>query len=294
MKPAVNFSNKVYSPQEAYELIDQATADVSKEYQAYTRFVLGEGRVDLLPRDNKMTGAYSSGDYLSGPVILHNFNGTLNSVYTIIHEAGHSIHSKMAIENQTFFNANYSIYLAEIASTFAERTLDDYLLNHVEDNETLKTLLEESVISTISTFYRQTLFADFEYQVHELVDKGEALNATTLSNIMKDLYKIYYDMDLDLEKSKRLVWAYIPHLTQYPFYVYQYSTCLAASLNIYETYSQDKQKGLDKLYKILKAGGSDYPDKILLESGIDLSKEETYLSVSNILEKTIDKLIELD
>ncbi len=289
----VHFSDEVFSVEKAYEIVDAASKKASDKYNYYLNLVLADGRVDLLPNENKLSGAYSASSYSAGPFILHNYDETLNGVYTLMHEAGHSIHTQLAIEEQTFFNSKYPIYLAEIASTFAERILDDYMLENSKNDQTKATLLEDSIISTIATFYRQTLFADFEYQTHALVDKNESLTSEKLSNIMKELYKTYYDIDLNNENSKRLVWAYVPHLINFPFYVYQYATCFAASLKIYQDYSLSKEQGLEKLEKILKAGGSNYPNEILLSADIDLTKEDTYLAVVQFLEQTFEKLIAL-
>ncbi len=207
-----------------------------------------------------------------------------------MHEAGHSIHSHLAAKHQTFFNSQYPIFLAEVASTFAECVLTDYLLENENDEDVKKTLVEENILGIIGTFYRQTLFADFEMQAHDIVDSGKSLTSDMLCDIMQNLYLEYYDIDLNTESAKKLVWAYIPHLINTPFYVYQYSTCIAASFAIFSEYSKSKEKGIEILFNILKKGGSDFPNDILLENNIDLSKKKTYEAVVEILSKQFNEI----
>ncbi len=286
----VNYTDKKYSYEEGKDLVLTAAASASKEYRDLVEYVLQDGWIDVFPDENKITGAYSWGSYNTHPIILHNYDDSLNAVYTLIHEAGHSIHTHLASKNQTFYNASYPIFLAEIPSTFAECILSDYLLKNESDEQVKKVLLEQAVINIIGTYFRQTLFADFEYQTHKLVEEGKTLTSDVLCDIMNSLYKEYYDMELSKEELKKFVWAYIPHLIKTPFYVYQYSTCLTASLALYNKYVNNKEEGLNALFDILKKGGSDYPNKILTEAGIDLSKDETYDAVGIYLKDLIDNL----
>lgn len=283
-------TDKQYPYEDGYNLVLEAAKSAGDEYHDLIKHVLQDGWIDVYPNDNKISGAYSWGTYSTHPYILHNYNGTLNSVYTLMHEAGHSLHTHLSKNNQTFFNSQYPIYLAEIASTFAECVLTDHLLENEKDESTKKSLIEENIIGVVATYYRQTLFADFEYQTHLIVDEGKSLTSEVLCNIMQELYLEYYDIDLNTEESKKMVWAYIPHLIKTPFYVYQYSTCITASFAIYNEYIKSKENGLNILFNILKAGGSDYPNKILLENNIDLSSDASYEAVLNYLEKQFSLL----
>lgn len=284
-------TDKEYTYEEGLNLCFEAAKSASDEYQDLVKHVLQDGWVDAYPDDNKYGGAYSGGTYNSHPYILHNYNGTLNSVYTLMHEAGHSVHTYLAATNQDPLNASYSIYVAEIASTFAECILTDYLLNNETDETVKKTLVEENILGISSTFYRQTLFAEFEYKTHELVDNGKALTSEVLCGIMNELYLEYYGINLDSEKLKEFVWIYIGHFYFSPFYVYQYSTCITASFQIYDKYINSKEEGLDILYSIMKKGGSEFANDILLNSGIDLTKDETYQGITNYLKAQMDKIM---
>lgn len=283
-------TDKEYSYEEGVKLCLDAASTASSEYHDLVKHVLQDGWVDVYPGDNKYNGAYSWGSYNSHPYILLDHNNTLDSVYTIMHEAGHSVHSYLSDKNQNPLNASYSIYVAEIASTFAECILTDYLLENETDENVKKTLIEENIMGIIATLYRQTLFAEFEYRTHKLVDSGEVLTSDTLSAIMNELYLEYYDIDLDTEPLKKYVWMYIGHLYFAPFYVYQYATCITASFNIYDKYLESKHEGLEMLYSILKQGGSNYADNILLNAGIDLTKDQTYNGVINYLKSQMDKI----
>ncbi len=283
-------TDKKYAYEEGYDLVLKAAKSASDEYHDLFKHVLQDGWIDVYPDESKASGAFSYGSYSTHPYILHNYTDDLLSVYTLMHEAGHSMHTHLACENQDLFNSMYPIYLAEIASTFAECVLSDYLLTNETNESVRKTLIEESISRVIATYFRQTLFAEYEYEAHKIVESGNTLTVDVLNNLMKKLYLEYYDIDLDTEESKKFVWAYIPHMFNTPYYVYQYSTCLAASFAIYKVYCESKEKGLDMLFNILKKGNSDYPNKILLESGIDLSGDDAYNGIAEYLKTQIEML----
>ncbi len=283
----INQVNEKYSYEKGYELVLNAAKSVNDEYFELVKTILSDGWIDVYPSENKITGAYSWGTYNAHPYILHNYNDTLNSVYTLMHEAGHSVHSLLSSKSQSGINASYPIYLAEIASTFAECILSDYLLETITDSTLKKTLIEENINNLIATYFRQTLFAEFELRAFELVESGKSLTSDVLCDLMNELYLEYYNINLDTEDLKKFVWAYIPHLIKTPFYVYQYSTCLVASFAIYNLYKVDNAKGYNTLIKILKSGGSEYPDKLLNELGINLSDDSTFEGITSYLQEKI-------
>lgn len=284
-------TDKQYTYESGLKLCFEAAKGANDDYFNLIKTVLQDGWVDVYPKNNKRGGAYSWRTNNSHPYILHNYDETLNSVYTLMHEAGHSVHSYLSDKYQSPINSNYSIYVAEVASTFAECLLTDYLLANEEDENLKKTLVEENILRIISTLYRQTLFAEFEYIVHELVDNGQVLTKDTLNQVMQELYFDYYGINLETEALKKYVWMYIGHLYFAPFYVYQYATCITASFQIYDKYCRSKEEGLAMLYGILKQGGSDYPNNILLDVGIDLTKDEAYSGVFNYLKKQVEILV---
>lgn len=272
-------TDKQYSYEEARGLFFESVKRIGGEFEEYAHEVLAEGRVDVNPRDGKRTGAYSTGYYQEGPFILLNHTGTLDDCFTTAHEAGHSIHTMLANASQPVATADYTIFVAEIASTFNEHLLLDYLLDSTEDKDTKLVLLQSAIDGIIGTFYRQTLFADYEYRAHKLVEEGKPITADALSNIMKDLYLEYYGLDLNTEPYKEFVWAYIPHFYHSPFYVYQYATCYACSSAIYAEVKKGTQGALYNYFNMLKAGGSDYPIEIVKRGGVDLTSPEPFLAV---------------
>ncbi len=286
-------SNKKYSFEEARKMVIEADKFMGEEFDKKAEFVLSDGRVSVEARDGKRTGAYSTSTYDEGPFILLNHNGSLNDVFTIAHEAGHSIHTCYSNENQPYEEANYRIFVAEIASTLNEQVLLDYLLKNTTDKNERIVLLEESIDGLVSTFYRQIVFADYEREAHKLKEEGKPITADALSLIMKNLYKKYYGINLNTEELKQFVWAYIPHMFHTPFYVYQYATSIAASLAIYTDIKNGKEGAYDRYINLLKSGCSDYPVELVKRAGVDLTKKDAYLSLINRVDELVSELEKL-
>lgn len=287
-------SSKKYSYDEAKEIFFASIAKTPKDFQDKAREVLKDGFVDVYESEGKRTGAYSSSQPNLHPFILLNYSNTLDDVFTVAHEAGHSIHSLYAMENQPANLQDYTIFVAEIASTFNEHMLLDYLLSStsLSDKEKIM-LLQKQIDEIMSTFYRQTLFAHYEYEVSKLIEKAEPINYEILSNIMIKLYKQYYGLNIKKEKVKQYVWAYIPHLFHSPFYVYQYATSFAASFALYENVKQNKPQAFEKYLNLLKSGGSKYPIIQTKEAGIDLTNKETFMAVVHRMDELVNELEKL-
>ena len=286
-------SDKKYSFEEARKLVLEADKFMGDDFVKKAEFVLSDGRVTVEPVDGKRTGAYSTSTYENGPFILLNHNGSLNDVFTIAHEAGHSIHTCYSNETQPYQLADYRIFVAEIASTLNEQVLLDYMLKNTNDKNEKIVLLEESIDGLVSTFYRQIVFADYELEAHKLKEAGEPITAEALSNIMKNLYKKYYGLDLNKEELKQYVWAYIPHMFHSPFYVYQYATSIAASLAIYTNIKNGKEGAFDSYINLLRSGCSDYPVELVKKAGVDLTKKDAYLSLINRIDELVTELEKL-
>ncbi|MBU1144891.1 MAG: oligoendopeptidase F [Firmicutes bacterium] len=284
-------SDKEYEFEEAKELFFNSISHFPNYFQEKAKDVLKDGFVDVFEQPGKRTGAYSSSMPNLHPYILLNYSKSLPDVFTVAHEAGHSIHSMFAAETQPSSLQNYTIFVAEVASTFNEHNLLDYFIKESKASRNEKiSLLQRAIDDILSTFYRQTLFAIYELEAHKLVETGQPITADNLSNIMINLYKEFYDINIEKEDMKPFVWAYIPHFFYTPFYVYQYATSFAASLKIYEDVKNGVSGSFDKYIGLLKSGGSAFPIKQLMDAGVDLTKQDAFMAVVNRLTELVDQL----
>lgn len=287
-------SEKKYTFEEAKELFFKSIESFPEDFRAKANDVLADGYVDVFNNPGKRTGAYSSGGENIHPYILLNFNGELEDVFTLAHESGHSIHTLYTEEAQPVVKQNYTIFVAEIASTFNEHNLLDYLMTSGELSKSDKiALLQKAIDQICGTFYRQTLFGQYEYEIAKIAEKGEPIDYSVLSSEMIKLYKQYYGIDISEEKVKPLVWAYIPHLFYTPFYVYQYATSFTASMLIYENVKKGIPGAFDNYIKMLKSGGSTYPIDEVKIAGVDLTKKEAFECVTRRMNELVDQLEKL-
>ena len=285
----VKDTNK-YPYEEARQLFFDALEFYDDEFRNNQIEALADGYVDAYPKDGKRTGAYSSGLYGFHPYILLNHDDTLSSVMTLAHEAGHSAHTIFANKAQPMAIADYTIFVAEIASTFNEQVLQDHLIKIAKTKEQKIVLLETAINRIMATFYRQTLFATYEFLVNEKAMNGEPITAESLSKIMIDLYQHYYGLDITKEVYKPYVWAYIPHLFHTPYYVYQYATSYSASFKIYSDVKNGVPNAMENYKAMLKSGGSAYPVDQAKLAGADLTKKETFTAVVTRLHELLDEL----
>ena len=287
-------SEKKYTYEEAKEIFFDSIKDYPEDYQKKAQDVLAEGYVDVYPRSGKRTGGYSSGSANVHPYILLNFNGDLEDVFTLAHEAGHSVHTLYSEEAQPLVKQDYTIFVAEIASTFNEHNLLDYFRKSKSLSKNDKiALLQKSIDQIVSTFYRQTLFAQYEYEISQRAERGEPINYQVLSDERTKLYKAYYGIDITEEELKPLVWAYIPHLFYTPFYVYQYATSFTASMLIYKNFRSGTKDAFDNYLKMLKSGGSRYPIDEVKLAGVDLTKKEAFSAVTGRRKELVEELDKL-
>ncbi len=287
-------SDKTYTYEEARELFFKSIEKFPKDFQKKARDVSSDGYVDVYHQPGKRTGAYSSGGENIHPYILLNFNGELDDVFTLAHESGHSVHTLYSMEAQPVMKQNYTIFVAEIASTFNEHNLLDYLMESgtLSKNDKIA-LLQKSIDEIMSTFYRQTLFGHYEYEIAKMAEEGKPLNYQVFCDKMIELYKTYYGIDISEEKVKPFVWAYIPHLFYTPFYVYQYATSFTASMLIYENVKKGKEHAFENYIEMLKTGGSTYPIDEVKIAGVDLTKKEAFLAVTDRMEHLVNELEKL-
>lgn len=286
--------NKTYSYDEAKAMISKALQPLGKEYNSGIEKALNGGWIDVYEGEAKETGAYSMGVYGVHPYILLNYDQTTRAVSTMAHELGHTMHSMFSSENQPYKNHDYSSFVAEVASNFNEELLLDYMLTNAAGKDERIALLDQAINNLIGSFYRQSMFADFDLQVHRLAEKGEPVNATVLNGIMRDLNTKYYGNTVADNPYRENVWVQIMHFYNLPYYVYNYATSYAAAARIHQMISkgtkQEKEKALNAYLTLLKSGGSDYPVELLKKAGVDMTTTEPTLAVVSRLNQLIDQL----
>ena len=230
--------------------------------------------VDVHETKGKRSGAYSSGAYAAPPVILMNWNGTMNDVFTLAHEAGHAMHSFYADANLPFHEAGYPIFLAEIASTVNEVLLTWSLLEQTAEDDALGrfAILDRFAETYFGTVVRQTMFAEYEQRVHALAESGKPLTVDVLNEIYGELYESYLP-GVTVDDGVRVNWARIPHFYR-AFYVYQYATGLSAAIAIARAIRDEGQPARERYRRLLASGGRDYPLALLAEAGVDLTSPQ--------------------
>src|SRR5205085_7280850 len=209
-----------------------SVAPLGAEYQRQMREVLGGQCIDVYENPGKRSGAYSAPVYGARPYMLLNYNDTLDAVFTLAHEMGHSMHTVLSHAHQPFVYAGYTIFVAEVPSTLSEALFLDLMLQRARSRDERVVLLQHAIDSITSTFYTQVMFADFELQAHRLVEQDQPVTADALNAIYSSLLDAYYGDVIDREEVSRVTWARIPHFFSTPYYVYQYATCFASTARI--------------------------------------------------------------
>ncbi len=276
MAPIVPSWSKTYSYDEAVEMILEGLAPLGADYVDELRRGLEAGWVDPFENRGKRSGAYSGGCYDSYPYILHNFNGTLQAVFTLAHEAGHSMHSLYSRRHQPYHMASYPILLAEVASVTNEILLLRWLLAHATDDSERAALLDHLLTDFRATVFRQTMFAEFERTIHTHVEQGGSLTCDYLNDLYFGLVRDYYGEACSYDGEDRLIrleWGRIPHF-YYDFYVYKYATGMASAVAIGSRIAAGDEKALANYRAFLCAGSSKPPLELLKDTGIDLASGE--------------------
>ena len=287
--------DKEYEYDDAKKIVLNSIVPLGKDYTKKMEKAISQGWLDVFETQGKRSGAYSAGVYGVHPYMLLNYNKTLDSVFTLAHELGHTLHTLYSQENQPFSTSDYTIFVAEVASTFNERLLLDYMLEKTQDPTEKIALLEQEIRNITGTFYFQALLADYEYQAHKLAETGQPITADVLSKITEDLFKAYYGDEIERDELLSIFWARVPHFFNSPFYVYQYATCFASSAILYDKMIKNEDENtrieaLKKYIELLSSGGNDFPMNQLKKAGVDLSKKSTIEAVSKQLDSLLDKL----
>ncbi len=275
---AVKSVSKTYTYDEAKQIILNALKPMGKDYTDIVTKAFNEGWIDIYPNKGKESGAYSSGLFGVHPYIKMNYNGDYNALSTLIHELGHTMHSYYSCKNQPYATSSYETFLAEIASTFNENLLMQYILKSETDDLFKIYILDQYLDGARATIFRQTLFAEFELAMHTQVEQGQSLTAEFLDAKYLELTKLYYGETKGVMKVPDYIqneWSYIPHFYM-NYYVYQYSTGLIASMALSEKVLNGTPTDRDRYVGMLSAGGNDYPLNILRKAGVDMTKADAY------------------
>lgn len=287
-------STQTYPYERARELALASVAPLGADYVAKYRQFVGGGRIDVYENEGKRSGAYSAGVYGVGPYQLLNYNDTLDSVFTFAHEGGHAMHTVLSYENQPFVTADYTIFVAEVASTTNERFLLDTLLARSSDPKERFLLLQQAVDAIVGTFYTQVMFADFELQAHRKVERGEPVTTEVLNTLYAGLLKTYYGDALTVDDFYKFTWARISHFFNSPYYVYQYATCFASSAQLYQAMTTgpaaSRQAATERYLALLKSGGNDHPMAQLKKAGVDLTQRATVQAVVDQLDALVSQM----
>ena len=295
--PLVKKVEMNFSLEQGEDIIKKALQPMGEDYIATLNKAFGSGWIDFLPNVGKRSGAYSSGSaYDVHPYILMNWNDDYESVSTLAHELGHTMHSYFSSKNQPFATADYPIFVAEIASTFNENLLNHFMVAQAKNDDEKLYLLGSYLELLRTTVFRQTLFAEFELKVHEMVENQEPITGENLSKLYYDLVKEYYGNDKGVcvvDPYVAYEWEYIPHFVNYTYYVYQYSTSLIYSTALAEKVLTDGKPAVDKYYNILKGGSSEYPIELIKKAGIDPLSAEPFKLTMKKMNDVMDQMEEI-
>lgn len=291
--PLIDYDRR-YQYEDVLDWLTASVAPLGADYQQQMRQAVAGGWIDVYENPGKRSGAYSAPVYGVHPYMLLNYNDTLDAVFTLAHEMGHSMHTLLSHDHQPFVYAGYTIFVAEVPSTLSEALFLEHLLAHANDQRERVVLLQHAIDGIVSTFYTQVMFADFELQAHRLAEQGRPVTADGLGDIYFNLLKAYHGDALDYDEVGRLTWARIPHFFSTPYYVYQYATCFASSAQIMKQMSSalagERQAAVERYLALLKSGGSDHPMALLQRAGVDLSRPEPVRAVVEQMETLVSRL----
>ncbi len=295
-QPLVGGSEKVYDFDESRNILVEGLSALGKSYIEDLKGFFDGRAIDVYETPGKTSGAYAWGTYGTHPYMLLNWSGKLDDVFTFAHEAGHCMHSYYSNRNQTFLNSHYPIFLAEIASTVNENILLRAMLKKC-DTSSREGLIEKAALldhyidGVKGTVIRQTMFAEFEYKIHLMIEAGEAVTAQVLSETYASLLKLYFGENVIIDEYMNWEWARIPHFYN-SFYVYKYATGFCAAAMISSQLTEDP--GAAEKYKVfLSSGGSDYPAEILRRMGVDMTEPDAVIATMDLFEERVSELSDI-
>lgn len=271
--PLIDDVDMTFEYEKAKETVLTSLSVLGDDYTSVVEKSFTDGWIDVYENEGKRSGAYSWGTYDSKPYIMLNYHDKLSDMFTLTHEMGHSMHSYYTRKNQPFVYGHYSIFVAEVASTTNEALLNKYLLDKVTDKKEKLYLLNNYLENFRGTVFRQTMFAEFEREIHSMVESGKALTSESLSDIYRALNEKYYGKDLQVDDQLSLEWARIPHF-YYNFYVFQYATGFSSAEALANKIVEEGKPAIEAYFDFLGAGCSDYPIEVLKKAGVDMTTPE--------------------
>jgi oligoendopeptidase F len=286
--------DKKYPYDDVLDWIVEAVAPLGPEYQARMREGFTGRWVDVYENEGKRSGAYSAPVYGTHPYMLMNYTDTLDDVFTMAHEMGHSMHTILSHETQPFIYSGYTIFVAEVPSTLSEALLLDLMLERSTDPRERIVLLQHAIDNITSTFYTQVMFADFELRAHRLAELDQPITSQILTEMYTALLTDYYGDAVDLNELTGVTWARIPHFYNSPYYVYQYATCFASAAKLAQEITSGDETlraaARERYLTLLRSGGNDHPMKQLQKAGIDLSQPDTVRAIIDQLDTLVTRL----
>lgn len=289
--------NKEYPYDLAQNWILQSVSPLGQDYKMNVKRALSERWIDVFESPVKTDNSFTIGVYGIHPYMLINYNSTINSVFTLAHEMGHAMHTLYSFGNQPFLYAQPSLFTAEVASLFNEKLLIGYLLDNINEPNERLSLLQKGIEEVINDFYYPTMLADFEYEIHRIVENGEPVTADILTKKMTELDSVYYgSYGRSVKEIQGTNWISMNHFYEQPFYVFKYATSFVAAARFYKYITEaltkeDKENAVRRYITFLKSGSNDYPMEILKKAGADLSKPEIYLAIVEQFEKLVDEFM---
>lgn len=290
--PVLGEAPITFTYEEAKEKALEALKPMGEEYMAIVEKAFSERWIDVVENKGKRSGAYSSGSYDTNPYILLNWHDTLDQLFTLIHEMGHSVHSYFTRSNQPYVYGDYSIFLAEIASTTNENILTEYLLETEKDPRVRAYVLNHYLDGFKGTVFRQTQFAEFEHFMHTEDEKGVPLTSEYLSDSYGKLNAKYYGPAVEEDPEIKFEWSRIPHF-YYNYYVFQYSTGFSAASALAKKILNQEPEALENYLAYLKAGNSDYPVEVMKKAGVDMTQAAYIEDAMSMFEQRLNELEEL-
>lgn len=286
--PIIQSVDMRFTYEEAQKLVLESLAPLGSKYVETVKEAYESHWIDVYENTGKRSGAYSWGTYDSKPYILLNYHDNMDNMFTLTHEMGHSMHSHLTKNNQPYVYGNYSIFLAEVASTTNEALLNHYLLENVKSKEEKLLLLNHYLEQFRGTVFRQTMFAEFERDIHQMVESGGAMTAEVLKAHYKKLNEKYYGPEMEVDDTIALEWARIPHF-YYNFYVFQYATGFSAAVALSEAIVKEGQPAVERYLSFLSAGNHKYPVDILKAAGADMASGQPVEACLALFSKLVDE-----